>query len=200
MSNKSDFYDMLRATKTVTQLHMKRFVQTHPGVLWRHAGKDNFQVKFRHTEQWLDVASFCDNYASRLIHNLETSINDVRKVLDEKEILNKLVVQPYSPEELMKFGILDKEQVVSKSELDEFYRVYKQKCQALQQKEDLLQKLNVDLSTIQKDRDEAAQLAERRLKRMRAATAIVKEKIGLTGISRDSAREAVNTLWGKDVL
>jgi hypothetical protein len=193
MSNKSDFYAMLRGTKTVTQMHMKKFVQTHPGVLWRHAGKDNFQVKFRHTEQWLDVASFCDNYASRLIHNLETAINDVRKVLDEKEILNKLIVQPYSPEELIEIGILDGGKVVPRER-------FAQQHQALLEKEDLLQQLEDDLSVIQKDRDEAVKWANSRLERMRAATKIVKESIEFDGIVDQTTREAFNTLWGKDVL
>jgi hypothetical protein len=193
MSNKSDFYAMLRGTKTVTQMHMKKFVQTHPGVLWRHAGKDNFQVKFRHTEQWLDVASFCDNYASRLIHNLETAINDVRKVLDEKEILNKLIVQPYSPEELIEIGILDGGKVVPRER-------FAQQHQALLEKEDLLQQLEDDLSVIQKDRDEAVKWANSRLERMRAATKIVKESIEFNGIVDQTTREAFNTLWGKDVL
>jgi hypothetical protein len=193
MSNKSDFYAMLRGTKTVTQMHMKKFVQTHPGVLWRHAGKDNFQVKFRHTEQWLDVASFCDNYASRLIHNLETAINDVRKVLDEKEILNKLIVQPYSPEELIEIGILDGGKVVPRER-------FAQQHQALLEKEDLLQQLEDDLSVIQKDRDEAVKWANSRLERMRAATKIVKESIEFSGVVDQTTREAFNTLWGKDVL
>jgi hypothetical protein len=193
MSNKSDFYTMLRGTKTVTQMHMKKFVQTHPGVLWRHAGKDNFQVKFRHTEQWLDVASFCDNYASRLIHNLETAINDVRKVLDEKEILNKLIVQPYSPEELIEIGILDGGKVVPRER-------FAQQHQALLEKEDLLQQLEDDLSVIQKDRDEAVKWANSRLERMRAATKIVKESVEFSGVVDQTTREAFNILWGKDVL
>lgn len=193
MSNKSDFYVMLRGTKTVTQMHMKKFVQTHPGVLWRHAGKDNFQVKFRHTEQWLDVASFCDNYASRLIHNLETAINDVRKVLDEKEVLNKLIVQPYSPEELIEIGILDGGKVVPRER-------FAQQHQALLEKEDLLQQLEDDLSLIQKDRDEAVKWANSRLERMRAATKIVKESAELSGTVDETTREAFNILWGKDVL
>jgi len=111
MSNKLDFFDLMSnyvGEKGVPSERLLRdFQATHPGVLWRKVGKDEYQIKFRQSEQWLNLSSWLGNYLSAERKRLIDQIKHSSQIFSTEEILELLDCSNVSTDFLMeRFNVL----------------------------------------------------------------------------------------------
>lgn len=131
MSNKLDFFDLMSkyvGEKGVPNEHLlKGFQATHPGVLWRKVGKDEYQIKFRQSEHWLNLSSWLGNYLSAERKRLIDQINHSSQIFSTEEILELIDCSNVSTDFLMeRFNVLQEKFYP----LDEAERIYAQLKQA----------------------------------------------------------------------
>jgi hypothetical protein len=89
MGNKLDFYKLLSqyGGGSGEERLLKTFQASHPGVLWRKVGKDEYQVKFRQSEGWQNLSSWLGNFTSSQKKALIDQVNRAKEIFSTEEIL-----------------------------------------------------------------------------------------------------------------
>lgn len=200
MSNKVDFYNFLQecGERGPTDVEFRRFQHAHPGVLWRKVGKSNYQISFRRNEGWLDLESFSGNLISSMSHNLIGQFNKCGKVMSEGKLLKLLNIGKLSPKALASVGLFTED-------------VVREQVEARLQTE--LSKVNIklveaELEEAKKDRldfkmkwvdardglEQAIKANNSWLELVRKAIKFLKDKKGITGLSRAETEELISLL------
>lgn len=104
MSNKIEFYQELQKInqdrKSIITF-LKDFQKSHHGVLWQPAGKDDFRIKFRQSEQWWMLSTWPANFESQVMKNLENQVSIGKAVLGLKRTLELADDQQLTFEEVV---------------------------------------------------------------------------------------------------
>lgn len=183
MSNKLDFYHSLiqyQSNKKVPyERLLKEFQATHPGVQWRKVGKDEYQVKFRQSEQWLNVSSWLSNYLSVERKRLIDQIRHSSQIFSTEEILEQFDCSNVSTDFLLKYFEPLQEQFLP---MDLGIKMAKERDSYRKESEDLKKQL------VEKSKE----LAE---VRTRSQQEILDYERGLRASLREKTIQLFNTFW-----
>jgi len=142
MGNKLDFYKLLsqHGGRSGEEQLLKTFQASHPGVLWRKVGKDEYQVKFRQSEGWQNLSSWLGNFTSSQKKALIDQVNRAKEIFSTEEILEAVDF----------FGITIR--TIQKFDLSKWYVTVAEHEKVLSQMKELQAKLNGEDEALSKER------------------------------------------------